>query len=221
MIAAIIFNKSEPRGSNAVVAYTEGGVGYKVFTPDIKKIPVEGVLHIHHHITDRGQALYGFTDYTDVKLFQDLISVDKIGPVVALKLMSDYEADKIRIDIADGDTVDLAKAKGVGPKTAEAIVHKLKKTYADFATKKKAPDIKVISDDRDEITSKFSTYIEMATKALVKLGFKKTDAEQKVSAIGKELFINILNTSTQDNYIDTTSFEGDKLVSRLITEALK
>ena len=114
-----------------VIEFCSSGVCYAVKVPLNAEFPASGgttpsYVYIYHHITEQSQALFGFPNRDDLNLFKTLITVDGIGPASALKIMSFYPSEKIRIDIADGDADDLCKAKGVGKKSADRIIATLK-----------------------------------------------------------------------------------------------
>lgn len=205
MIAYIKYTRLEVLSKTSVLLFTDSGIGYEVVMSECTNI--SGAVYIHHHITDRGQTLYGFEYCSGVDLFRDLCSVNAVGPVAAMKLMTHYTLDKIRIDIADGDVIDLAKAKGIGNKSADAIIHKLKNKYKEFTTRVKAPDINLVQD----VKTKYDVYINMAKQGLLKLGYKNADAAFKLNKVSDKLFNNIDNAKLPS---------GDDLVGLLIKEAL-
>ncbi len=97
------------------------GVGYKVFVP---RQP-EGddvLLHTHHVVREDGQFLFGFATRDELALFEMLISVSGVGPRAALALLSVSRPGDLAAAIASGDAAALARAPGVGKKTAERLI---------------------------------------------------------------------------------------------------
>jgi Holliday junction DNA helicase RuvA len=191
--------------------FTAGEVTYLVKIPEKAVFPDKGNLFVYHHITEQGQSLYGFLSREDRDLFKDLISVDGVGPTMALKILSSYESDKIRIDIADGDRADLCKAKGVGAKSADKIVNELKAKYAKYATVK-------LPHKEIEITNKFNNDLkivaESSIKALVKLGWSNKEAKDKVLLVAK-------NYSAQQEVVGGMGLPPmDELASKFVQLAL-
>jgi len=168
-------------------------------------------IYIYHHITDRGMSLYGFGCRKDLSLFEDLLSVDKVGPSVACKLMSNYEPDKIRIDIADKDVKNFSKAKGVGKATVTKIIDKLSDKYSDFKTE----GVKVSSSVMSDKNVLGQEVLKLAKQGLIKLGFKTTEVTHAL----KESSLVVESSDYYDNYGCIPS--GDDLVSELIKKALK
>jgi Holliday junction DNA helicase RuvA len=97
------------------------GVGYKVFVP---RQP-EGddvLLHTHHVVREDGQFLFGFATREELALFEMLTSVNGVGPRAALALLSVSRPAELAAAIAAGDAAALARAPGVGKKTAERLI---------------------------------------------------------------------------------------------------
>ncbi len=101
------------------------GVGYKVFVPRHPHAD-EVELHTHQVIREDGQFLYGFETREELALFELLISVSGVGPKAALAILSVARPSEIAAAIAAGDAAALARAPGVGKKTAERLIVDLK-----------------------------------------------------------------------------------------------
>lgn len=173
MIRGLQYTEHFTEGTTHVFG-TSGGVFYEVAVPQNTNIFSTGYLIIYHHITEKSQKLYGFLTSEDRRLFVDLISIDGFGPSIALKLMSSYAADKIRIDLGDGDFEDLSKAKGIGKKTAEKIVKAIGDKYKEHQSK--------IQPNSSPVDKEFlQNAVEHATKALLKLGFSKEKIKEALT----------------------------------------
>ena len=70
--------------------------------------------------------LYGFLTRDDLDIFKQLITVNGIGPKGGLAILSIMSADELRFAILSGDAKAIAKAPGVGAKTAERVILDLK-----------------------------------------------------------------------------------------------
>lgn len=112
------------RASDHVVVDVHG-VGYKVFVP---RQPSNNAvtLHTHHVVRDDAQQLYGFETREELALFEMLITVPNVGPRAALSLLSVSRPAALAAAIASGDVAALARAPGVGKKTAERLILDLK-----------------------------------------------------------------------------------------------
>ena len=104
-----------------------GGVGYRVHVSlaTFYALPDEGVsvtLEIHTVVREDAIHLYGFAGRGEKTLFEQLITVSKIGPKLAQNILSGMAAADLRRAIASGDAEHLATIPGIGLKTAERMV---------------------------------------------------------------------------------------------------
>jgi Holliday junction DNA helicase RuvA len=97
------------------------GVGYKVFVPRQPESD-DVLLHTHHVVREDGQFLFGFATRDELALFEMLTSVNGVGPKAALALLSVSRPADVAAAIAAGDSAALARAPGVGKKTAERLI---------------------------------------------------------------------------------------------------
>jgi Holliday junction DNA helicase RuvA len=150
------------------------GIGYLVAaTPTaIRKgagsdeITVETYLHVR----EDALQLYGFADRDERELFTLLLSVNGIGPKVALAIVSGSPAAELRRAIAREDAARFQAIPGIGKKTAERIVLELRE--------KIGLDAAVGSDAAGELT---------ARDALVELGYTLVDAEAALAQVDRDL----------------------------------
>jgi len=105
-----------------------GGVGYKVFVADSGKPKDKSQieLFIHHHTREDAEVLYGFDTYEGLEIFERLISVNGVGPKVAMAIMKDSESEKIINAILRGDVSFFQAIPGIGKKVAAKIILDLK-----------------------------------------------------------------------------------------------
>jgi Holliday junction DNA helicase RuvA len=108
------------RGADHVVVEA-AGVGYKVFVPRHPSGD-EVVLHTHQVVREDGQFLFGFETREELALFDLIVSVSGVGPRAALAILSVSRPVDVAAAIANGDSAALAKAPGVGKKTAERLI---------------------------------------------------------------------------------------------------
>ena len=106
------------------------GVGYEIALTaldfDNAKLSEEVKFYTYHNIRENAEELYGFTTLTAKKLFELLISVNGIGPKAAIAILSLAPAEEVRNAIANADATFVAKASGVGKKSAERVIVDLK-----------------------------------------------------------------------------------------------
>jgi Holliday junction DNA helicase RuvA len=76
--------------------------------------------------------LYGFIDARELESFRLLVSVNGVGPRVALAILSDNTPDSLALALASGDAKTLTRSAGVGNKLAQRIVLELKDKLGGF-----------------------------------------------------------------------------------------
>lgn len=157
------------------------GVGYEVQVPlstfdALNPLPgKELMLKTHLHIRENAQTLYGFADDAEKDIFLLLIErVTGIGPATAISLLGGLTVAAFKAAVVAGDAQAIARAKGVGKKTAERIVLELKDKIGLAAT---------WEAQAQGSTSQAAGDAELA---LIALGFKQVDARKAISGLLKE-----------------------------------
>lgn len=107
------------------------GIGYNVHVSatTIQSLPSIGelvVIYTYTLVREDAFLLYGFLTRSDLEIFKNLITVGGIGPKGGLAILSVMDADTIRFAIISGDAKAIAKAPGIGNKTAERVILDLK-----------------------------------------------------------------------------------------------
>ncbi|MCB9899456.1 MAG: Holliday junction branch migration protein RuvA [Planctomycetes bacterium] len=93
------------------------------------RLPERGAeltLFVHWATRDERPILFGFASREERTLFERLLSVSKVGPSIALALLSALEPARLAAAVDAGDVALLAKVKGVGKRTAERLCVELK-----------------------------------------------------------------------------------------------
>jgi len=154
------------RGPDHVVVEA-AGLGYKVFVP---RPPRGDDVHLHTHqvIREDGQFLYGFETGEELALFELIIGVSGVGPRAALAILSVSRPVDVAAAIAAGDSAALAKAPGVGKKTAERLIVDLRSKVGRVAIGPFGGD----AADTDE-----------AVAALRALGYTLAEAQQALHGV--------------------------------------
>ena len=83
-------------------------------------------LYSYMAVREDGIELFGFATENELEAFKMLITVSGVGPKAALAILSVFTPDKLAITIMNEDTKSIAKANGIGAKTAARIVLELK-----------------------------------------------------------------------------------------------
>ena len=154
-----------------------GGVGYLVAATPSAMRKADGadelVVETYLHVREDTLQLYGFADRAERELFVMLLTVNGVGPKVALAIVSGSPADELRRAIAREDTARFQTIPGIGKKTAERIVLELKeKIGAGVVGLAHTP-----SSDSHVV----------ARDALVELGYTLVDAERALADTDPEL----------------------------------
>jgi Holliday junction DNA helicase RuvA len=149
-----------------------GGVGYLLAaTPSaLRKADgaTEVVVETYLHVREDALQLYGFADRSERELFIQLLSVNGVGPKVALAIVSGSPAEELRCAIVREDAARFQAIPGIGKKTAERIVLELREKLAVAAAVPSA-DTHLVARD-----------------ALVELGYSLADAERALAATDPE-----------------------------------
>jgi Holliday junction DNA helicase RuvA len=117
-------------GSNSLVVNV-GGVGIRVSVPRTVLEDVGGVgrkifLHTHLIVREQELSLYGFESAEDLQLFEVLLTVNGVGPKVALAILSTLSPELLKSAIMREETAVLQRVPGIGKKTAERIMFQLR-----------------------------------------------------------------------------------------------
>ena len=107
------------------------GVGYDINIPlsTYEKLPAPGAetfLQIHYHVREDAHKLFVFHSVYEREMFRQLIGISKIGPKVAMSVLSGVSINDLIQSINQGDPARLQKIPGVGAKTAQRLVLELK-----------------------------------------------------------------------------------------------
>jgi len=154
-----------------------GGVGYLVAATASAARKAEGaaevVVETYLHVREDALQLYGFADAAERELFLQLLSVNGVGPKVALAIVSGSPAAELRRAIVLEDAARFQAIPGIGKKTAERIVLELKE--------------KLGADAPVPIASAGGAPHLVARDALVELGYSVTEAEQALAPVDPSL----------------------------------
>jgi holliday junction DNA helicase RuvA len=129
MIALVSGSVAVRRTDHVVVDC--GGVGYRlaVSGETLRHVPAVGrevLLHAHLVVRDDALQLYGFATEEERELFLMLLSVQSVGPKVALAVLSGGPPRELLAVLAAGDAARLQAVPGIGKRTAERIIVELR-----------------------------------------------------------------------------------------------
>lgn len=159
-------------------------IGYEIFLPAsaIMELPPRKStvkIYTYLHVKEDGLSLYGFLTRDDLEMFKLLITVNGIGPKGALGILSGITADEIRFAILAEDTRTLAKAPGIGAKTAGKIILEL----GDKLKLEEAFEQKLKNEAGRLDSGSIYGKREDAISALMALGYSSSEAYRIVTQI--------------------------------------
>ncbi len=172
---------------NIVVEVANIGYNVKVSTTTTEVLPGIGSevkIYTYTLVREDSFSLYGFLTRDDLEIFKKLITVNGIGPKGGLAILSVMNADALRFAIMAGDAKSIAKAPGVGNKTAERVILDLrdKISFEDTLHGLGGP----VEDAGSTLTGSAGTDNMMrkeAIEALVALGYSASDATSAVKKV--------------------------------------
>ncbi|MGN1148366.1 MAG: Holliday junction branch migration protein RuvA [Lachnospiraceae bacterium] len=160
-----------------------GGIGYNIkisssVAQSLPGIGQEVKLHTYTLVREDAFSLYGFLTRDDLDIFKKCITVNGIGPKGALAILSVMDADALRFAILSGDAKAIAKAPGIGAKTAERLILDLKdKVSFDDTLINREISMQQVGAPHAEGPAR------EAVEALVALGYGQTESLKAVGQI--------------------------------------
>ncbi|MFT4144130.1 MAG: Holliday junction branch migration protein RuvA [Mobilitalea sp.] len=159
-------------------------IGYEVYLPSssIMDLPSRGStikLYTYMHVREDAIGLFGFLTKDDLEMFKLLITVNGIGPKGALGILSAITADDIRFAVLAEDAKAIAKAPGIGGKTASKLILELK----DKFKLESAFEQRLLNQENKSSNSGIQSKKEEAVQALTVLGYSASDALKIVHQI--------------------------------------
>ena len=156
-----------------------GGVGYYVgislMTSQNLAAGQDAMLYTQQIIREDAHLLFGFITRSEKEMFNLLISVNGVGAVSALILLSTLSLSDIASAILSRNSAVIQKAKGLGAKTAERIIVDLKDKVARFASEEENNSAAVDNKVKDE-----------ALSALEVLGISRRMSEKLADRVMKQ-----------------------------------
>lgn len=112
------------------VGSAAGGVGLRVFTTEVTSTQYKSgdsvLLQTHFQVREDALSLYGFPSDDELSMFELLLSVNGVGPRVALATLNTLSPDALRMAIANEEPALVSRVPGVGKRTAQKIILELK-----------------------------------------------------------------------------------------------
>lgn len=156
------------------------GVGYELFcssqTLKTLALHTQAKLFTHLHLAEGVQALYGFSDTEEREMFRKLMGVSRIGPKLALSVLSTMTPGDVRAAIVTDNPTAFDRVAGMGRKTAQRVILELQESIrqesGSFAPTKKEEEKQTLPSMQSE-----------AVQALTSLGYDGLTASRAVAKI--------------------------------------
>lgn len=167
------------------IVVEQGGIGYEISVPlsVIDQLPALGEavkMYTYLYVREDILKLYGFLSKEDLEVFKLLITVSGIGPKGALGILAAMSPDDLKFAILAGDTKAIAKAPGIGKKTAGKLILELKdKLKLEDAFEERLESKQNGASGSESI----SAIRNEAAEALTALGYASTDALKAVRKV--------------------------------------
>ena len=169
-----------------------GGVGYKLsislntYNEISDCVGQEIKLFSHLQVREDAMELYGFCSHEELECFKLLISVSGVGPKAAMSILSIFTPDRFSFAVCTEDARALAKASGVGTKTAARIVLELKDKISKDSVSG-TPEKLTSSLNTSVSTPQKSTKLSEAADALTVLGYNRSEILDVLRTVSPDL----------------------------------
>lgn len=163
------------------------GIGYAVHIPlsTYERLPgcgQEVLVQIHYHVREDAHRLFGFITDNEREIFRHLIGISKIGPKVALNVLSGIAPEDLVRSVNQGDPSGLQKIPGVGAKTAQRLVMELKGKFGSMGFASDVPDGGTTGKTKGNAAVKDELYAAMTA-----LGYNDKQVAKALERIGNEV----------------------------------
>ncbi|MCA9349160.1 Holliday junction branch migration protein RuvA [Candidatus Saccharibacteria bacterium] len=180
MIAYLRGVVTDKAGSQVVIDVHGLGYGVQVSLETESQLSLgkESQLVIYEHIKEDAHDLYGFLEQSSKHLFEKLLSVNGVGPKMAISLLNLGNATRLVQAITSGEVNYMQAASGVGKRLAERIVVDLKGKLGVSSGESATDFLGEPNIAQDE-----------ATQALVALGFSSSEASAALKGMDSQLSV--------------------------------
>lgn len=151
-----------------------GGIGFKVHVPETTRLEAQAndpiLLHTYLQVREDALTLFGFPSEEELEFFELLLTVNGVGPKVALSALSTLNPEALRLALANQEPGIIARVPGIGKRTAEKIVLELKD--------KVGPPTGTL----ETIAQAYNSDSEVI-EALIALGYSVVEAQRAIQAV--------------------------------------
>ncbi len=174
----------------SVAVVDAGGVGFKLTVSNntyekISPAAASGErvkLYTHLAVREDDMELFGFYDESELDTFRLLITVSGVGPKAAMAILSAFTPEKFALAVCTEDKKTIARANGIGPKTAARIILELRDKMATGTALPSAFEAASASIPAPAAVGSNSKLSE-AQEALLVLGYSRTEVLTALAGI--------------------------------------
>ena len=190
----------------ALAVIDAGGIGYKLTISDntynalpARHTQAESAVKLYTYMAVREDdvELSGFHTEAELNSFKMLLGVSGIGPKAAISILSLLTPDKLAIAVCTEDRKTIAKANGIGPKTAARVILELKDKLIKETDLSMSASVDTPAAAQMPVSS---SKMRDAQDALLVLGYSKADVQRALSTI------------------DTQSLEVSEIIKKALTK---
>ena len=166
------------------------GVGYRVIVTPATVVAIgligeEVFLHVHHHVREDAQLLYGFPTRDERVCFDALIGAHGVGPALAMAILSVHSPESLRRTLLDDDIASLCLVPGVGRKTAARLLVELKERLA-------VPDLDLTPAAGGPVATRMPSVRADVRDALAGLGYSPEEVREALADLPDEGDVSLL-----------------------------
>ena len=158
------------------------GIGYRIRVPVrvLEQLPAAGEemkLYTFLHVKEDGISLSGFRTKDELEVFRLLLGVSGVGPKGAIGILSVLSANELRIAVHAQDAKAIARAPGIGAKTAQRVIIDLKdRLHLEDALQEEVTDVSIEQHVESSVQRD-------AIEALIALGYGSSQATSAVCRV--------------------------------------
>ena len=174
-----------------ILILENNNIGYEIYMTEIAlselNIDEEAKIYTYYNVSQDNISLFGFKNLEEKKMFENLISVSKIGAKTAIGILSSISTAEFAIAIITNDINRLSKLPGIGKKTAQRIV-------LEITDKVKTEEIIFTEEKERKSNEQYITVSEKekdVVEALKVLGYNVKEIEKIMESLD-------INSSTED-----------------------
>ena len=166
-------------GTDGIVIET-GGIGFSVFTSSQVSAKLnmnqQATIYTHLNVREDDMSPFGLLTKEERSVFEMLINVSGVGPKSALSILSCLSVDELRMAVLSDDHKAIAKANGIGPKTAQRLIIELRDKFH-------LEDVLDSFDDGETSAGAPEDIVSETAMALSSLGYSNVEALRAIKKV--------------------------------------